>query len=882
MSYSIYCPQVLNRNNPIGIDQNPRFSWKLDSDENNVFQKSYQILVWEDDTLIWDSGKVESEHTSGIDYKGNSLKSGCLYTWQVISINQDGIHASSEVKSFSTGMLSSHKWSGKWIKATLEKKPLNDVTDMALLSSLSEDDVEHPERRLDPPIYFRKDFSLSKKVKKATAYATALGLYRLSIDGHLISSPLAPEYTSYKHHLEYQTYDITKLMEKKSDHALGMIVSEGWYSGKIGLMGVGQQYGRDNLALFQLEIQYEDGEVEIVNSDQNVSFNTGAYKYADLFVGEYIDFNNSLQGFDMAGYDDSGWKKVEIVDYGYDKIKAQSVDPVCVIKRIKPKLIKTPRGEWVLDAGENICGYTTYSGKTVSMTEVSLEHSEVLDKDGNFFQNITGQNKNQKDRFIAAGETTTYIPQFTFHGFRYVKVTGLTSINPDDFTICVLGSPLERTGFFTCSDSRLNQLQENIIRSQQGNMVCIPTDCPQRERAGWTGDMEIYAPTATFNMDVQAFLKRWLYDMRMEQLADGQIPHVIPQIDSNKYMEQNPAPKHVSSAGWADACILVPLALYRAYGNKDILRENYSMMKGWMQYVKDNAGEEFSNWVQLFHFGDWLIPSIMAQYHNPIITALNTKEEVALAYLTYDADCMTEIAEILELPDDAREYLFLSKKVRDVFSKKYVSKDGTMRQPLQGLYVLALGLNLLSGEQEKGAIDNLLCLIKESNYTLDTGFLSVRFLLNTLCQYSANDVAYKILYQDDTPGWLYAIKFGATTIWENWAAILPDGTPTESSYNHFAFGCVGDFLYRHIGGLQQDDAGYKKIRINPDYNSGLDWVETIYDSIHGKIVVKWKKTADVIKLHVQLPPNTSGIVHLKDKQLEIGNGQYDFELSLKA
>ncbi len=882
MSYSIYCPQILNRNNPMGIDQNPIFSWKLDSDENNVYQKSYQILVWEDDSLIWNSGKIESEATCGIVYNGANLKSGCQYTWQIISTNQKGIQASSEIKAFSTGKLSAQEWSGKWIKATLEKKPLTDVTDMALLSSIPKDDVLHPERRLDSPVYFRKDFSLSKKVKKATAYATALGLYRLSIDGCLISNPLAPEYTSYKHHLEYQTYDITKLMEKSTDHALGMIVSEGWYSGKIGLMGVGQQYGRDNLALFQLEIQYEDGEIEIINSDQDVRFAIGAYIYADLFVGEYIDFNKSLQGFDIAGYDDSSWEKVELADYSYDTLRAQSIDPVCVSRKIKPLLLRTPNGEWVLDAGENICGYTAYCGKTVPMTEVSLEHSEVLDKDGNFFQNITGQNKNQTDRFIAASETTTYIPQFTFHGFRYVKVTGLSSISPEDFTICVLESPLDRTGSFTCSDPRLNQLQENIIRSQQGNMVCIPTDCPQRERAGWTGDMEIYGPTATFNMDVQAFLRRWLYDMRKEQLADGQIPHVIPQIDSNKYMEQAPAPKHVSSAGWADACILVPLALYKAYGDKSFLKENYSMMKGWMQYIKDNAGDDFSNWVQLFHFGDWLIPSIMAEYHNPIITALNTKEEVALAYLAYDADCMTEIAEILDLSEDATEYLLLSKRVRDVFSKKYVSENGLMRQPLQGLYVLALGLKLLTAEQEKGALDNLLGLIKESNYTLDTGFLSVPFLLNTLCQYGANDVAYKILYQDDTPGWLYAVKLGATTIWENWAAILPDGTPTETSLNHFAFGCVGDFLYKQIGGLLQDDAGYKKIRIMPDYACGLDWAETSYDSIHGKIIIKWMKANDEIKLHVQLPPNTSGIIHLNNKQLEIGNGKYDFTFSLNA
>ena len=865
----------------MGIDQIPVFSWKLKSNEKNVFQKNYQILVWKEASMIWNSGCIESEKTNGIKYMGPELQSGTEYIWQVISTNQDGDIAYSEKKKFSTGKLSSEEWEASWIRATLDKKELVDVTDMGQILS-GRLKAECPEKRLDPPVYFRKEFHVKKGVKSAKLYATALGIYRLSMDGTGISNLLAPEYTSYAYHIEYQTYDVTDMIKESENHALGMIVAEGWYSGKIGLLGVGQQYGKDNLALFQLEIQYEDGTMQKVNSDDTVRWNTGAYIYADLFVGEYVDFNKSLQGFDCVGFDDSGWEKVEIVEEGYDKLRAQSIDPVCIAREIKPKLLQTPKGEWILDAGENICGYTKYCGKAIPQVEIGLEHSETLDKDGNFFQNITGQNKDQKDRILPKDSSIEYTPYFTFHGFRYVRVTGLESIHQKDFTICVLESPMEKTGDFRCSDPRLNQLQKNIFRSQQGNMLCIPTDCPQRERAGWTGDMEIYASTATFNMDIQAFIRRWLYDMRKEQLADGQIPHVVPQIDSNKYMDQTPRMKHISSAGWADACILVPMALYNAYGDAGVLRENYPMMKKWIKYAKENAGEEFLEWGKLFHFGDWLIPSILAQYHNPVLTAEKTKEEVALAYFAYDTDCMMKIAEILGESEDAQEYMLLSKSIREVFSKNYVSEDGIMRQPLQGLYVLALGLHMLSEKQEKGAVNQLLQLIQENNYTLDTGFLSVPFLMDTLCEYGANDIAYKILYQDDTPGWLYAVKFGATTIWENWAAILSDGTRTQTSYNHFAFGCVGDFIYRYIGGLQMEEAGYKKVRINPDYQCGLEWAETRYDSIQGEIAVKWKKKQNEIELQVQLPPNTSGVVHWKGKQIEIGNGQYEFGASLNG
>lgn len=874
--YKIYSLRCLNCKNPRGIGETPCFSWKLAGEKNNTFQKKYRICVWEEESLIWDTGEVESENTSGILYRGPALKTGTGYQWQVVSCDNYNHEAVSEKAFFMTGIMESDFWKASWIESGISKKPLTETTDSgAIFAGLVTSD-EYPEEKLDAPVYFRKEFTVAKPVKKVMLYATALGNYVFSIDGKRVSNLLAPEYTAYGKHVEYQTYDVTNLCSQPGIHAAGIILSDGWYSGKIGLMGIGHQYGRDNALLFQIEIEYADKSRECVCSDKQVKWYIGGYLYADLFVGEYLDYGRIPKDFDRAGFDDSVWKSVRKKDYGYESISAQSVEPVEIVRKIKPKLIRTPKEEMVLDAGENICGYTRFAMETPVGVEIGLEHSEVLDRDGNFLQNIMGQNKNQKDRVKTGDTYTIYEPKFTFHGFRYVKVTGLSEVREEDFTVCVLSSRMDRTGSFRCSDERLSKLQENIFRSQQGNMLCVPTDCPQRERAGWTGDMEVYAPTAAFNMDIQSFMERWLADMRLEQHKDGQIPHVIPDIASNQYVNGGGESSHISSAGWADACVLVPYALYRAYGNEEILKKNYGMMKKWMNYVESKTGKNLCEWGKLFHFGDWLIPSIVAETHNPMLTALRTKEEVALAYLAHTANCMAEIAAVLGQAEDAEHYLQLTQRAREVFSETYVSSDGKMREQLQGLYVVALAEHMLSLKQRKGAARRLCSLIHEAGDCLDTGFLSVPFLLDVLCENNASETAFRILFQEEKPGWLYALRWGATTIWENWAAVLPDGVRTNSSYNHFAFGCVGDFIYRRIGGLQIEEPGYKKVRIDPDYSCGLEWAETTYDSVHGKIAIYWEKKEEGITLRAVLPPNVSGIVHVGEKQIEVGNGRYEF------
>lgn len=897
--YKIYDLKCNKMNNPIGIDLTPCFSWRLESDRQDTFQTAYEIAVYDEkQSCVWRESNKSSE-CFNINYKGEELKSSNKYTYCVKSYNNHGEVAESETKEFTMGILDKSIWCAKWIEAPQARKPLLDETDSGAVFSGAVKSKENQEEFLNPPVYLKKSFNIEKSVKKATVYATAHGIYDLNFDGVSVGEVLAPGYTVYNKYLEYQQIDVTDKLFKGS-HEIVCILADGWYTGKIGLMGIGNQYGETNAFLMQFEIEYEDNTKELIITDKSFEWYEGEYKYADLFVGEFVDYSaQEYNAPDSAKTNNNKYcSNVIEKDYGCDNLRGRVCESVRILRYMKPvELLVTPKNELVLDVGENIVGYTKMTVRAKKGTVIGLEHSEVLDKDGNFLQNIMGQNKNQKDIIVCGDKEVVYEPKFTFHGFRYVKVTGLckedieTSFS-EIFEFAVLGSDLEKTGEFVTSNEKINRLQENIFRSQQGNMLSVPTDCPQRERAGWTGDMQIYTDTAVFNMNVDKFLEKWLENMRLEQLADGQIPNIIPQMDSNKYIDGENK-KHVCSAGWGDACVIIPYKLYRAYGDKKILKDNYEMMKKWTAYVEKQAGTTFSKmpeemtaeekerqkylWNTEFHFGDWLIPSIMKKTGNPMETAVLTKEPVATAMYAYTTALMIEVNTVLGNFDEAKRYTKLNKKIREAFSDEYIDENGIIKPDLQGIYVLAINMGMVSGNKLEKCIERLVELIHQNGDCLDTGFLSVPFLLDTLCDNGHSDLAYKLLYQTKCPSWLYEVDMGATTIWENWSAIRPDGTRTNSSYNHFAFGCVGDFMYRKIGGLNIGEAGFKKLIIVPDFECGLEFAHTKYLSEYGEVAVDWKLKDNKYNILIKLPPNTSGSVKLNNKTVEIGNGR--FELS---
>lgn len=893
--YRVYGEKCCGQKSPFGLTEKvPVFSWRLESDGYGVYQEAFELTVWDQDgRVMWKSGLQKGNNVHNIPYAGEALSSLTDYLWQVRSFGNSKEKASGDICRFTTGIMDPSEWKASWIEADYERRPCEDDTESWKLFAGKMPYLEKPEEKLNPCLYFRREVRLHKRVVRAMASATAHGIYALFINGREYGLPLAPGYTAYDGYQECQLYDVTEAFAP-GDNVIGAIVADGWYTGKVGLMGVGNQYGETTAFLMQITLFYEDGTEDIIVTDREFAAGTGAYLYADLFVGEGYDAGREPVGWQRPGYHNSAWKPVLVKDYGYKQLKGIADEPAAYV-RIQPlkSILTSPKGEILLDAGENIAGFISVRGQAEKGDVIRMECSEVLDKDGNFLQNIIGQNKNQTDVYIAGEDGPfVYRPRFTFHGFQYVRLTGMEDVKPEQFQVYVLASDLERTGWFTCSDERLNRLQSNIFRSQQGNMLYVPTDCPQREKAGWTGDMQAYTPTAAFLMDVEAFLSKWLQNMRLEQYEDGQVPHVIPDMMSGRYVSAG-----LSSCGWADACVIVPYRMYQVYADQKILKDNYDMMQRWMAYVEKTAATEFPEgyeqmepdrkewqkylWNTGFHFGDWLIPSLSrGGISDPMTGANLTKEPVATAMFAYTTGLMARISEILGDLRQKEHYELLNARIRDAFAREYLLENGRLKVEFQGIYVLALQMNLVPESARSGLLDRLVEMIEENGGCLDTGFLSMPFLLDVLYDNGRSDAAWKLLFQEKCPSWLYEVKMGANTIWESWTNIAQDGTKNSSSYNHFAFGCVGDFMYRRILGIGRQAPGYSRILIEPDITCGLTFAQGSYESIWGKIAVSWRICDKTVSADILVPPGTNALIRIGSYSEEVLSGQYHYEIQI--
>jgi len=878
--------------NPIGIDvKRPRLGWKMVSNQRGVMQKAYQVVVSESkngDALVWDSGKVFSSDSVHVEYAGAELASRQRYYWKVrIWDERDTVSAWSQTAFWEMGLLGVADWKAKWIEPVQEPaKPEPKISMSQNLGMISPEPVSDYSR-LNPCQYLRRVFTSHGTVRRARIYATAHGVYRLEINGVRVGNQeLAPEVTAYNSYLQYQTYDVTEMILQDAN-VLGVILADGWYCGRIGLPGDSCQYGNKLAFLMQMEIEYQDGNRQWVISDADFKSSTGALVYSDLFIGERYDAGLENENWHDPAYDDRAWEKTNIAEYGYSNLVAQYGEPLRVVKEIVPLgMIKTPRGEMVIDLGQNISGKIRMRVHGVAKTEIVLDYSEVLDSDGNFLHQIRGRNKDQRDYYILKGDgVEIYEPWFTTHGFRYVRITGYPGepgIN--DFTGLVIASDLRDSGSFSCSDDRINRLQENIRWSQRGNLVSIPTDCPQRERAGFTGDAQVFISTACFNMDVNAFFTRWLRNLKLEQREDGQVPTIVPYWKSYIEMFTPIQGGAHTSAGWGDACIIIPWSLYQTYGDVRVLEENYLTMTHWMGYIQKEAEEGIPErlkgdltpqarerqkylWNTGFHFGDWLIPGLTAGYKVPFEAANATKELVASCYYAYSTNLMAEIAHTLGKEDDQQRYSLLNAKIREAIAEEYVLPDGRLSSHYQGMYVLALKMGMVSDDQRYLLTNQLVDLIAQNGYRLDTGFVSVPYLLDVLCDNGRKDIAYKLLFQTECPSWLYEVEMGATSIWETWDAISPDGHVNISSFNHYAFGCVGDWMYRFVAGLDKDQPGYKHIIIKPDPHENLTHARASYQSVYGEIISGWELQQGRMRVQATIPPNTTASVRLPCAEL---------------
>ena len=821
--------------NPIGIDVvNPRLSWQIISDKRNVKQQQFQIQVATDkefNNIVWNIHTF-SEKSIHIPYNGVPLESRKRYFYRVkVWISKDEESEWSDVNFWEMGLLNNSEWIAEWI--SVKEQKIN---------------AEFNGRA---PFSCFKTFIIDKKIRKATVYVTSLGLYELQLNGKKVGEDyLTPGWTDYNYRIQYQTYDISDLI-KVDNNKLQATVGEGWYSGYLGWTKRKDTYGSKNALILQMYIYYEDGSCEVICSDESWKEENCNIIMSDIYNGEIYD----------ARENEVAYVTNNIVTLSYPKthLIAQENEPIRIQHEIKPlSIIRTPKGELILDMGQNMAGFIRFKVNGDKGQKVTLTHGEVLDKNRNFY----------RDNIRAAAQQITYIcngngeefyePHFTFQGFRYVKIEGFKEdIKHSDFIGVVLHSDMQPIGTFETSDKRINQLQHNILWGQKGNFIDVPTDCPQRdERLGWTGDAQIFARTACFNMNGAKFFSKWLKDLSYNQMPDGAVPFVVPDILKGTFA----AGMGFTTAGWGDAAVICPWTIYQCYGDENILKQQYDSMKKWINYIRCQGENEYL-WDTGLQLADWL--------------ALDNEEGsffgatdgylVSTAYYAYSTEIFAKVAKILGNLDDYKLYIQLYDSIKECYINKFFDAEGNLTSETQTAQVISLYFDLVPEKYKEKVAKKLVELIEKKDLHLDTGFLGTPYICHVLSDNGYKDVAYKLLFNTDCPSWLYQVERGATTMWEHWDSIKVDGSFWDigmNSFNHYAYGSIGAWMYQCIGGIDMLEPGYKKSKIAPKLSELLSYTEASLETMYGKIAVMWESAGEKIRLKVEIPHNTSSVITL--------------------
>ncbi len=852
---------------------NPRLSWWLPV--GSVDQSGYEIKATVDGVTAT-SGEVASAESVLRPWPFGPLGSRSTVTWRVRAKSDGAWSDWSEPCEFETALLSATDWNASFIAA--------------------EEAWGRPPRGDRPAQYFQRSFFVDQSPQRARVYATAHGVYELHLDGERLGDlELTPGFTAYRTHLEFQTYDVTDALTA-GEHTLVATVSDGWWRGAVGYTHQDLSFGTVLALLAQVELSSADGNLVTIGTDSSWQTSAeGPIVGADLMEGERVDQRVPFPP-------QSGWNSVRIVAEPDARLTVSPAPPTRRVAGFRPVTARRlDTNRQVVDIGANINGWVRLRGSVLGPADnrVRLRHGELLGGDGDVdtghlasddYFTKTLIDVGQVDQVISAGSgAPDFEPRHTSHGFQYVGIEGATDISPDDLTGIMVHADMRRTGWFDCSDDRLNALHEATVLSFRDNVCEVPTDCPTRERAGWTGDWQIFVPTAAFLYDVAGFSQRWLRDLAADQWADGRVSNYAPDPHSGPGREDGPAKYMTGSAGWGDAAVYVPLQIWQSYGDVDILGHQYESMQRWVNFALRRAADyrhptrvaerpqpaphEQYLWDIGFHWGEWCEPG---SEPGPILRGEADVAEVATAYLYRSLRALAEVATLLGKDPDAERYLSLAEKARAAWRAEFVGKDGEIRRGTQANLVRALAFGLVDSDERERVSADLVKVIRNAGTTVGTGFLATPFLLPVLADHGHLDVAFDLLLQTQPPSWLHMIEAGATTIWENWEGLIQNGS---GSLNHYSKGAVVSFLHQYVAGLRPIGGvpAYRRFEVKPVLGGGLRHAHARLDTPHGTVSSSWKLEGETFALEVLAAPGTEVDVTLPDgSKATRGPGRHRF------
>ncbi|KRA25333.1 hypothetical protein ASD65_13555 [Microbacterium sp. Root61] len=858
MTVEAYSLRADGQDRPQGIVQHPSFSWRLRSSRKGARQAAYRITV----TVrmpgaviarVWDSGRIETTSTTGVRYGGAPLASSADYEWE-LEVEDERGEISAALGHFATGIVHADEWSAAWIGR-------NPVYRHVALPP-QDTDISYTVNKLQPVRRFVRHFDLDAVPDTAKVHVSAKGIYRLYVNGHKVGTDeLAPGWTEYRDRITYQSWDVSGLLHP-GRNSIAALLGDGWYVGFIGTdrRHQAQHYGKEPALLAQLVLDDARGGRSVIGTDDAWSESPSDILYADLLMGQYEDSRRELPGWHQPEQDLADWSDAVVVDRDTALLVPESDPGVRATVRL-PAVSVTPRGDGrhIVDFGQNLVGRVRLTLRGLAAgTRVQLDHAEVLEDGELHTANL--RTAEPTDVFWTNGEDTqVFEPRFTLHGFRFAEVQGIPGVLlPTDIEAVALHNDVEFVGEFTSSDRALDRLFQNVSWGLRGNFVSIPTDCPQRdERLGWLADAQVFAPTALAIADVGPLLRRWLHDVRSAQNDDGAFPDIAPHLIHLR--EGAPA--------WGDGGVTIPWHIYRAGGDTAVLEEAADSMVAWVRHIERHNPSLIWRTQVGNDYGDWLQ-----------IGEETRKDVLATAYFAHSTDLTVRTLAILGRTSEAEELAELHRRIIQVYRSSFIDGDGTVAGDTQGGYLLTLAFRLYADASERDRIaERLVEAVLRRDVSLTTGFVTVGLLCPVLAEIGREDLAFRLLHNDQYPSWLFSVRNGATTIWERWDGWTPENgfqSARMNSFNHYSLGSVGQWFLSGILGITQpdDSAGYREIALAPRFDHLLQHAAGALETPRGRIESAWIREADHIQWTVTVPPGAPATVDLPVAGNEITEG----------